>query len=1070
MDEDGALHLTISQDEEGRWLSTEIVLLDRLGYGTYSVQTISQMDALDANAVFGAYTWDNYADDVDNAANIHREIDIEDSLWGGTIAPDNAQFVVQPFGQAGHLYRYQLPDLSDDAAMTSFFTWGPESVDFVSLAGHYSPVDDPQGVDRAEWTFVHDPESGAIVPQPGREQFRLNLWLYDTDPSDGLLPEPGGGETVEVVVSGFEFLPLPTVTLSLDQTAIAETGGEATVTATLSNPTTQDVTVDLGYSGTATGDGTDYTASATQIVIPAGQTTGTVTITAIDDLLDEPDETVVVDVTSVTNGTESDTQQVTTTIVDAMVPEINVQGNGMDITDGDTSPSPDDHTDFGAQDVISGVLTRTFTIQNTGNSELILSGSPAVTIFGAGAADFSVVVQPSPANIAAGESTTFVVEFNPVAAGVRTASISIDNNDGDEAPYNFDIQGTGLASVLIVDGDSLEVSEAGPSSDTYAIALSATPTAAVTIDIVAGTGVSVSPASLTFTPDDYDLPQTVTVTAIDDQIAQGRRFAPITHTSSSTDPYFDAMAIDDVMALVVDDEVGDQFGRPDAVELGPDWSVPVGNFALSNEEAVCTDPSQPALALHVHSDAVEADGIRAECDVDLTSTLGHFGVALRVSADGMSLYLGAIAFDGSFATAHIWKRVNGVWTPLLITSIPGNPRSGRLQFDAFGSSLILRLDGSPIANATDTELDSGGFAGVRGTNGIRFDNVNIVPLMQTVVPVPYDADFDLDDGPLPSEWQERVGDFAIVDNGAKTADGGTAVLNTETSLENTIVEADVNLQAGNNAHMGLVARYAGPQDQSMYLGALVRQGVNIFADIWVNQDGDWLQLVHQLVSDSGSGQGRLRFHVHGDKLQLSLDGSVVAWATDSRISQAGRVGFRGSANESIDNFHVETSTQEPANEVDGLVVENGSFTVTSPGHLTANLPKSIAVDESVAATADVTVSAQVALPASGLSAVGLVTRYNGPADDNYYWGTLVRDTDDSLTLRIYSCVNGVTEHLASRAASASAGTLAFSTIGQTLRLTLGTEELSITNSLVTGAGYAGLRGFPGTTYAQLEIS
>ena len=70
--------------------------------------------------------------------------------------------------------------------------------------------------------------------------------------------------------------------------------------ATLSAITGLDVTLDLTYTGTATGGGTDYTASGSQITIPAGSTTGSVTITGgDDDLIDEAAETVLVDVTEV---------------------------------------------------------------------------------------------------------------------------------------------------------------------------------------------------------------------------------------------------------------------------------------------------------------------------------------------------------------------------------------------------------------------------------------------------------------------------------------------------------------------------------------------------------------------------------------------------------------------------------------------------------------------------------------------------------------------------------------------------------------------------------------------------
>jgi hypothetical protein len=107
----------------------------------------------------------------------------------------------------------------------------------------------------------------------------------------------------------------PTVTLSVDNVTIAEAAGVATFTATLSAASGLPVTVDLAFSGTATLTD-DYTRSGVQITIPAGSTTGTVTVTAVQDALSEGDETVIVDITGVTNGTENGVQQATTTIVD----------------------------------------------------------------------------------------------------------------------------------------------------------------------------------------------------------------------------------------------------------------------------------------------------------------------------------------------------------------------------------------------------------------------------------------------------------------------------------------------------------------------------------------------------------------------------------------------------------------------------------------------------------------------------------------------------------------------------------------------------------------------------------
>ncbi|NRA56353.1 MAG: hypothetical protein HRU23_19600, partial [Gammaproteobacteria bacterium] len=108
----------------------------------------------------------------------------------------------------------------------------------------------------------------------------------------------------------------PTVTLALSSSSLAEDGGTATVTATLSAVSGQAVTVTLGATGTAIGGNTDYNLSSNTISIPAGSSTGTAIITGKNDLIDESSEAVVIDITNVSNGSESAVQQVTASIID----------------------------------------------------------------------------------------------------------------------------------------------------------------------------------------------------------------------------------------------------------------------------------------------------------------------------------------------------------------------------------------------------------------------------------------------------------------------------------------------------------------------------------------------------------------------------------------------------------------------------------------------------------------------------------------------------------------------------------------------------------------------------------
>ena len=123
-------------------------------------------------------------------------------------------------------------------------------------------------------------------------------------------------------------------------------------------------------------------------------------------------------------------------------PEMDVRGNSLSITDGDTTPSTADHTDFG---VGSCPVSHTFSIQNTGSADLSLTDNPRVSIGGTDAADFSLTNDAS-TPIAANGQTTFEVTFSPSAFGLRKATLRIANNDADENPYNFSIQGTGIAA------------------------------------------------------------------------------------------------------------------------------------------------------------------------------------------------------------------------------------------------------------------------------------------------------------------------------------------------------------------------------------------------------------------------------------------------------------------------------------------------------------------------------------------------------------------------------------------------------------------------------------------------
>jgi hypothetical protein len=127
--------------------------------------------------------------------------------------------------------------------------------------------------------------------------------------------------------------------------------------------------------------------------------------------------------------------------------EIDVRGNDLVITPGDSTPSPADGTDFGNVPVLNGTDTHSFTIANAGDADLSLTGTPTIAISGDAAADFDVTSEPD-AIIAAGDESSFEITFAPTLPGVRTATVTIANSAPATPSYSFTITGFGSAVKL----------------------------------------------------------------------------------------------------------------------------------------------------------------------------------------------------------------------------------------------------------------------------------------------------------------------------------------------------------------------------------------------------------------------------------------------------------------------------------------------------------------------------------------------------------------------------------------------------------------------------------------------
>ena len=93
---------------------------------------------------------------------------------------------------------------------------------------------------------------------------------------------------------------------------------------------------------------------------------------------------------------------------------------------------------------------------------------------------------------------------------------------------------------------STDVAEGG-ASDNYSVQLATQPTANVTVTLVSGAHATANPTQLVFTPANWNIPQDVTVTAVDDALAEGAHTATIQHSAASADPNYNGIPVASVI-------------------------------------------------------------------------------------------------------------------------------------------------------------------------------------------------------------------------------------------------------------------------------------------------------------------------------------------------------------------------------------------------------------------------------------------------------------------------------------------------------------------------------------------
>ena len=428
---------------------------------------------------------------------------------------------------------------------------------------------------------------------------------------------------------------LPTVALALTPSSISETGGISTVTATLSGPSSEAVTVTVAASAVSPAVAGDFTLSAaTTLTLAAGQTTsaGLVTVTANGNDVDAANKSVTVSGTATGGNSVANPSAATLTLTDDDTAGVSVSPststtNRLRTTESggtatftvalDSEPTGDVALDVASTDTDEGTVmpaTLTFTSNNWSTAQTV--------------------------------TLTGVNDNPPVADGSRNYTVTLTIDQTNTADSNYDA--LSAVTVYAVNSDNEfglavgsvtgQATESGGTA-TFTVALLTRPSEAVTVSVTsrdegeglvsAGGGAPAASTTLTFAAAAWSTAQTVTVTGVQDTVDDGTAAWNVRLDPSSGDTNYGGLLDEDVSVSTTDDD-----GPPTVtLALNPASIAESGSGNVATVTARLSHASAAATTVTVVSGTAWAAGSDAVIVIPAGATAAASDTATVVAAD-----------------------------------------------------------------------------------------------------------------------------------------------------------------------------------------------------------------------------------------------------------------------------------------------------------------------------------------------------------------------------------------------------------------------------------------------------
>jgi hypothetical protein len=327
---------------------------------------------------------------------------------------------------------------------------------------------------------------------------------------------------------------------------VAESGHES-VTATsvrvmLSAPHFEDVTVGyslISASTTASGEGVDYTLAPGTATILAGETSATIPLLITNDLIDEPSETIGIELSSPTNALIGSNTSTLYTILDNDVAGVTIDPTSLALAEG------------GASSTYSVVLQTepTSTVQVVLTVPADLTVSTTTFTFTSTTWDIPqlVTVNASQDSIQEGVETATITHSLLIPTGFAYGYATLPSISDMSATIADDE----VASIALAP-TSVSVREGATGQ--YSIVLGTAPTSTVQVMISASGPITISTSTIDFTLENWNVPVVVRVTADNDTVDTGNRSATITNTVSTTAGGYSGLTLPSVSISVLEDD------------------------------------------------------------------------------------------------------------------------------------------------------------------------------------------------------------------------------------------------------------------------------------------------------------------------------------------------------------------------------------------------------------------------------------------------------------------------------------------------------------------------------------